>query len=88
MGDHYTEHLERALEETSKAYAELARKLGLAIDEIKQCQIDLLEAEDKFHVLSFYTKDAQAHECAVSRVQWMAKANDRASKTLKELNPK
>lgn len=88
MGDHYTEHLERALEETTKAYAVLAKKLELAIDEIEQCRVDLFEAVDKFHVLSFYIKDAQAHECAVSRVRWMTKANDRASETLKELNPK
>jgi len=69
-------------------YTELERKLKLAVEEIEQCRVDLFEALDKFHVLSFYINDEQALECAKLRVQWMAKADDRASETLKEIKSK
>lgn len=87
-GDFYTEHLERALNETSHAHANLAKKIELALDELKQCQIDLFEAEDKFHVLSFYINDAQSHACAKDRVEWMSKASKRVKETIKKLEEK
>ena len=85
MGVHYVEHLERALDETAKAYEALVLKLGRAIEELKLCEIDLFEAEDKFHVLSFYIADKQSHECAVSRVKWMNEAARRVKETLDEI---
>lgn len=50
--------------------------------ELKLCAEDMFEAEDKFHVLSDYISDPQALECAKSRVEWFAKANDRIQKVL------
>lgn len=88
MGTDYTELLERALAETAKVHAELAQKLELAISELERCQVALFEAEDKFHVLSFYIKDTQALECAKSRVNWMYEAGQSAVQTLKALKPK
>lgn len=85
MGDHYVEHLERALLETSKAHENLVLKLEKAIAELKQCRIDLFEAEDKFHVLSFYISDKQAHICAKDRSDWMGKSSERVKDLLEEL---
>lgn len=88
MGSHYTEHLERALAETTKIHTELVQKLELTIAELERCQVALFEAEDKFHVLSFYIKDPQALECAKSRVAWMYEAGQSVVQTLKALKPK
>lgn len=88
MGSHYTEHLERALSETTKIHTELVQKLELAITELEKCQVALFEAEDKFHVLSFYISDPQALECAKSRVDWMYEAGHRVTETLKALKSK
>ena len=60
-------------------------KLQLAIKELEQCRIDLFEAEDKFHVLSFYIKDEQAYKCAKDRVMWMNEASERVKTLLKEI---
>lgn len=86
MGDHYTEHLEKALHETAKAYEQLVLKLHKSIEELEQCRIDLFEAEDKFHVLSFYINDKQALECAKDKVDWMHKSGQRVKETLEGLN--
>jgi hypothetical protein len=85
MGSHYTEHLERALAETTKIHTELVQKLELTIAELEKCQVALFEAEDKFHVLSFYINDAQALECARSRVDWMYEAGNSVVQTLKSI---
>jgi hypothetical protein len=85
MGTHYTEHLERALLETTKIHTELVQKLELAIAELERCQVALFEAEDKFHVLSFYINDPQALECAKSRVDWMYEAGSSVVQTLKSM---
>jgi hypothetical protein len=53
------------------------------IEELKRCQIDMFEAVDKFHVLSFYISDPQAKQCAESRVAWFRESNDRIQKLLK-----
>lgn len=58
-------------------------KLQLAIKELEQCRIDLFEAEDKFHILSYYINDGPAWSCAKQRVTWMNKAGERV-KTLLE----
>ena len=60
-------------------------KLQLAIKELEQCRIDLFEAEDKFHVLSFYINDSPALLCAKQRVIWMNEANHRVKKVLEEI---
>lgn len=85
---HYTEHLERTLSETTKIHTELVQKLELAIAELERCQDALFEAEDKFHVLSFYINDTQALECAKSRVDLMYKSGHRVTETLKALKSK
>jgi hypothetical protein len=54
------------------------------IDELKQCLVDMFEAEDKFYVLSFYITDPQAKACAESRVEWFRKSNDRIANVLKQ----
>lgn len=72
----------------SKAHTDVAKKLELALNELKQCEIDLFEAEDKFHVLSFYIKDAQSLECAKSRVVWMLEAGCRVRETIKKIEEK
>lgn len=82
---HYVDHLEKALAETTKAHTELAQKLAMAIGELERCHIDLFEAEDKFHVLSFYIKDGQALECAKSRVTWMCDAGQRVKSTIEAI---
>lgn len=79
------EFLKESLAETVKTHTQLAVKLTLAIEELKQCKIDLFEAEDKFHVLSFYISDEQSLRCAKSRVKWMYEAGNRVKETLKEL---
>lgn len=88
MGSHYTEHLERAVIETAKVHAELAQKLELTIAELERCQVALFEAEDKFHVLSFYISDPQALECAKSRVGWMYEAGQSVIQTLNSMKSK
>lgn len=60
-----------------------ADRIEQLIAELKLCSVDMFEAEDKFHVLSHYVSDPQALECAKSRVEWFAKANDRIQKVLK-----
>lgn len=60
-----------------------ANRIEELITELKLCAVDMFEAEDKFHVLSDYISDSQARECAKSRVEWFAKANDRIQKALK-----
>lgn len=60
-------------------------KLQLAIKELEQCRIDLFEAEDKFHVLSFYIDDGPALLCAKQRVTWMNEASERVKTLLKEI---
>lgn len=86
MGEHYTEFLEKALNETAAVHEKLVLKLGKAIEELEQCRIDLFEAEDKFHVLSFYINDKQAHDCAKDRSNWMGKSSQRVKETLEGLN--
>ena len=54
------------------------------ITELKQCITDMFEAEDKFHVLSFYISDPQALQCAQSRVEWFRESGDRIQKVLKQ----
>lgn len=54
------------------------------IEELKRCEIDMFEAEDKFHVLSFYISDKQAYDCAKSRVEWFNLAGERIRKVLKD----
>ncbi len=53
------------------------------INELKSCLVDMFEAEDKFHVLSFYISDPQAKQCAESRVKWFRESGDRIQKVLK-----
>jgi len=53
------------------------------IAELKRCEIDMFEAEDKFHVLSFYISDTQSRECAKSRVEWFNEAGNRIRNILK-----
>lgn len=84
-GDFYTEHLERVFNETTCAHTRLTQQLELAINELKQCEVDLFEAEDKFHVLSFYINDAQSLACAKDRTQWMSEACKRVEETLKKI---
>ena len=60
----------------------LTDRIEQLIAELKLCAVDMFEAEDKFHVLSDYISDPQALECAKSRVEWFAKANDRIQKVL------
>lgn len=86
MGDHYIEHLEKALHETAKAYEQLVLKLHKSIEELEQCRIDLFEAEDKFHVLSFYINDKQAFKCAKDKSDYMGDAGRRVKETLEGLN--
>jgi hypothetical protein len=59
-----------------------ADRIEQLIAELKLCAVDMFEAEDKFHVLSDYISDPKALECAKSRVEWFAKANDRIQKVL------
>lgn len=80
-GYFYKDYLERSLNETE-------RKLELALIELRQCRIDLFEAEDKFHVLSFYINDKEAHKCAKDRSDWMGKSSDRVKETLKKIEYK
>lgn len=75
---HYQDHLEQSLTESD-------RKLTLAIKELEQCLIDLFEAEDKFHVLSFYIDDEHAHACSISRRDWMNRAGLRVEQSLKQI---
>lgn len=82
---HYTEHLEKSLNEMTHKCSDLTAKLDLAIQELKHCRIDLFEAEDKFHVLSFYIKDKESFDCAKSRTQWMYEARKRVEETLKKI---
>jgi hypothetical protein len=44
----------------------------------------MFEAEDKFHVLSFYINDPQAKACAESCVEWFRESNDRITNVLKQ----
>lgn len=62
-----------------------AEKLAIAIEELKQCRIDLFEAEDKFHVLSFYINDKQAFKCAKDKSDWMGKSSQRVKETLEKI---
>lgn len=59
-----------------------ADRIKELIAELKLCAVDMFEAEDKFHVLSYYISEPQAYECAISRVEWFEKANDRIQKVL------
>jgi hypothetical protein len=85
MGEIYQEHLERALAETSRSHTAIAEKLALAVQELERCGVDLFEAEDKFHVLSFYIKDDQARACAESRRDWLRESALRLEQTLKAI---
>ena len=40
-------------------------------DAAKNAEVSLFEAEDKFHVLSFYLNDEPSLKCAKERVEWM-----------------
>lgn len=53
------------------------------IEELERCLVDMFEAEDKFHVLSYYIKDEQAYQCAKSRVTWFMEAGERVRSVLK-----
>lgn len=50
--------------------------------ELRTVETDLAEAEDKFHIASFYIIDDQTRQCVMDRVMWMAKAGRRARATL------
>lgn len=50
--------------------------------ELRSVEIDLFEAEDKFHVASFFISDEQTRQCVMDRVKWMAKAGSRVRATL------
>ena len=76
-GPHKDQH-EQSLTESD-------RKLALAIKELEQCLVDLFEAEDKFHVLSFYIDDKHAHACSISRRDWMNQAGLRVEQSLKQI---
>jgi hypothetical protein len=54
------------------------------IAELKRCLVDMFEAEDKFHVLSFYINDPQAKARAESCVEWFRESNDRITNVLKQ----
>ena len=64
---------------------QLENNLSTAISALEQVKIDLFEAEDKFHVLSFYISDKQSYNCAVSRVKWMNDANKRINAILVDI---
>jgi len=53
------------------------------IEELKRCEIDMFEAEDKFHVLSFYISDTQAQQTAKARVVWFNESGNRIRNILK-----
>lgn len=54
------------------------RKLADDLEaELVLAEADLAEAEDKFHIASFYIKDEQTLQCVKDRVMWMAKAGRR-----------
>lgn len=53
------------------------------IEELKRCEIDMFEAEDKFFVLSFYISDTQALQTAKSRVEWFNESGNRIRNILK-----
>ena len=53
------------------------------IEELERCLVDMFEAEDKFHVLSYYIKDEQAYQCAESRVTWFYESGERVRRILK-----
>ena len=50
--------------------------------ELHSVEVDLAEAEDKFHIASFYISDEQTKNCVMDRVKWMAKAGSRVRATL------
>lgn len=54
------------------------------IEELKRCNVDMFEAQDKFHVLSFYINDTQAYDCAVDRVRWFEESSRRIESLLKQ----
>lgn len=54
------------------------------IAELKLCLVDMFEAVDKFHVLSFYISDPQAKTCAESRVRWFQDSGRRIENALKQ----
>lgn len=46
------------------------------VEEAKNANVSLFEAEDKFHVLSFHLSDEASLKCAKERVEWMRKSGD------------
>ena len=61
--------------------AETAKREAMEVA-LRTVETDLAEAEDKFHIASFYISDEQTKTCVMDRVKWMAKAGSRVSATL------
>ena len=61
--------------------AETAKREAMEVA-LRTVETDLAEAEDKFHIASFYISDEQTKTCVMDRVKWMAKAGSRVRATL------
>ena len=77
-----------ALTRLSHALAAEKAKREAMEGELRSVEIDLFEAEDKFHIASFYITDEQTRQCVMDRVMWMAKAGRRARATLAKYGSK